>query len=127
MRLRQLGLTTAMAAMLAMPAMAQTTQMTPQTPQTSIPGTLNGATAPNAATPRPSTPDTSARTGAVTPVNINTATAAELDKLPGIGKARASAIIKHRPYKTTHELTSRHVIPSKTYNRIKADIVATPG
>ncbi|OYV40835.1 MAG: hypothetical protein B7Z80_03515 [Rhodospirillales bacterium 20-64-7] len=117
MTFRRIGLVTAMAAMLAMPAVAQTTQTTPQTPATSIPGTVRGTTAPA----------TAAHTGVMTPVNINTATAAELDKLPGIGKARADAIIKNRPYKSTEELTSRHIIPSKVYNKIKTDIVARPG
>ncbi len=44
-------------------------------------------------------------TGAPTsPVNINTATAAQLESLPGIGPSRAQEIIDNRPYATVDEL-----------------------
>lgn len=39
------------------------------------------------------------------PVNINTATQAELETLPGIGPARAEDIITHRPYASVDDLT----------------------
>ena len=37
-------------------------------------------------------------------VNLNTATGAELEALPGIGPAKAQAIIAHRPYNTVEDL-----------------------
>jgi len=58
------------------------------------------------------------------PVDINSASAQELDKLPGIGKARAQAIIDHRPFKSTSELVDRKVIPQNVYSQIKDRIVA---
>lgn len=71
----------------------------------------------------------SARSGRVTapvpamaPVNINTATAAELDKLPQIGEKRAAAIIKNRPYKTTDELVSKKAISKGIFEKIKDKI-----
>lgn len=57
-------------------------------------------------------------------VDINTASAAELDALPGVGKKRAEAIIAHRPYKSKDELVSKRVVPQKVYDDIKDKIVA---
>jgi DNA uptake protein ComE-like DNA-binding protein len=117
------------ASMLAMPVMAQTTQTSPQQGTTSIPtarpNTAPGMPARTATNPgmSPATPRAAMPSG---PVNINTASAAELDALPGIGKARADAIIKNRPYKSPDELESRHILPSNVYNKIKSDLVARP-
>lgn len=57
-------------------------------------------------------------------VNINTASEAELDTLWGIGKARAAAIIKGRPYSSVAELLTRKIIPKSVYERIKDRITA---
>jgi competence protein ComEA len=46
-------------------------------------------------------------TCAVKPVNVNTATAAELDKIPGIGMKTAEAIVKDRPYKDEADLVAK--------------------
>jgi DNA uptake protein ComE-like DNA-binding protein len=114
----------AVAAMLALPAMAQTLQTSPQMPTNSIPQP-GKSTQPSAGTSSSRATSSASRTMS-TPVNINTATAAELDALPGIGKARAAAIIKNRPYKSTDELQTRHIIPQSVYNKIKNDITARP-
>ncbi len=37
-------------------------------------------------------------------VNINTATPAELQSLPGVGKVLARQIIEHRPYRSVDDL-----------------------
>ncbi len=60
-------------------------------------------------------------------VDINSASATELDALPGIGKPRAEAIIKNRPYRGKDDLVARHVIPQSVYNGIKDRIVARQG
>lgn len=52
-------------------------------------------------------------------VNINTASASELDRLWGIGAARAAAIIENRPYSSVEELLTKKVIPSNVYEAIK--------
>lgn len=55
-------------------------------------------------------------------ININTASASELDSLWGIGEARAKAIIDNRPYQLIEELLSRKIIPQNVYERIKDEI-----
>ncbi len=57
-------------------------------------------------------------------IDINTATKDELDALPGIGPARADAIIKGRPYKAKDELVDKKIIPKSVYDKIKDKIIA---
>lgn len=57
-------------------------------------------------------------------IDINSATEKELDALPGIGEARAKAIIKGRPYKGKDELVQKKIIPKSEYDKIKDKIIA---
>jgi competence protein ComEA len=57
-------------------------------------------------------------------VDINSASAEELDKLPGVGAARAKAIIANRPYGGKDDLNNRKIIPPNVYNQIKDKIIA---
>ena len=57
-------------------------------------------------------------------LDINSASAEELDALPGIGKAYSAAIIKGRPYKGKDELVQKKIVPQKTYDGIKDKIIA---
>ena len=57
-------------------------------------------------------------------IDINSATADQLDALKGIGKARADAIIKGRPYKGKDDLVSKGIIPQSVYDDIKDKIIA---
>ena len=57
-------------------------------------------------------------------IDINTASAEELQSLKGIGEAYAKKIIDNRPYKGKDELVSKKVIPQATYNKIKGEIIA---
>ena len=57
-------------------------------------------------------------------LDINSATKAQLDVLPGIGPARADAIIKGRPYRGKDELVKKNIIPESVYDGIKDKIIA---
>lgn len=55
-------------------------------------------------------------------ININLATASELDTLWGIGPSRAKDIIDQRPYGNIEELKTKKVIPANVYEKIKDKI-----
>jgi competence protein ComEA len=128
MQLGRLGLAAALAAVLALPAAAQTTQTTPGKGSPAV-TTTPGASKMSPAAGTPTTPParTPAPASSSALVDINSATASELDALPGVGKARADAIIKNRPYKGKDDLTNRHIIPPNVYNGIKDKIIAKQG
>jgi competence ComEA-like helix-hairpin-helix protein len=103
--------------LLAAPAVAQTTSPS-KSPSPA------GATEPATTTP------SQARTGPQEPaglVDINAASAEELDRLPGVGPVRAKAIISHRPYNGKDDLVNRKIIPQNVYDQIKDKIIARQG
>ncbi len=55
-------------------------------------------------------------------VNLNTATAKELDALPSIGKARTKAIIAGRPYNSVDDLMIKKVLPKDSFEAIKGKV-----
>jgi len=57
-------------------------------------------------------------------IDINSASKEQLDALPGIGIARADAIIKGRPYKGKDDLVNKKIIPKNVYDGIKDKIIA---
>lgn len=77
------------------------------------------------AAPSPSTGAPASRPAAsAEPLDINSASQAELDALPGIGAVRSEAIIKGRPYRGKNDLVSRGIVPESVYETIKDRIVA---
>ena len=67
---------------------------------------------------------TKVATGKVALVDINSATAAELKAIPGIGDAYSEKIIKGRPYKGKDELVQKNILPKGVYDKVKGKIIA---
>ncbi len=57
-------------------------------------------------------------------LDINTATAAELSALPGMGAAYSQRVIAGRPYTAKNQLVQRGILPAGEYAKIKDLIVA---
>ena len=143
MRLSGLGAIVALGAMLSLSAFAQTAAPAPaQTTKPPVAGTT--MTAPPPAATKPMTPAPAATTAApaakpMTPaattaapaakpvstplhLDINTASAAELDKIKYVGAKRAAKIIAGRPWKSTDELVTKGVLPRAYYEKIKSNV-----
>jgi competence protein ComEA len=101
-------------ALLCAPAFAQGTQ--PAKPATPAPAATAPATSANPATTGAATAPIAAK------VNLNTATPAELDKLPQIGPARSKAILEARAvakFKNWDDFVARKVVPADVAAVIK--------
>ena len=112
-RLATLGLVSALIGWAAMPGWAQAQQPSP-----SVPGRM----APTPARPSPaatSSAPATAPAAAARRVDINSAPAAQLDSLPGIGPARAKAIIAGRPYTEMKDLETKNVLPAGVLSGIR--------
>jgi competence protein ComEA len=63
-------------------------------------------------------------------LDINTATAAQLDALPGIGQAYSRRIVDSRsvdgPYRSTRDLLDRNVLPASVYEQVRDLITVGP-
>ncbi|SFR99055.1 Helix-hairpin-helix motif-containing protein [Granulicella pectinivorans] len=57
-------------------------------------------------------------------LDINTATVAQLKALPGVGDVYSQKIVAGRPYANKTQLTSKGILPQKTYDGIKDAIIA---
>ena len=111
-RLATLGLMSALIGWAAMPGWAQAQQPSPSAPGRAAPARPS----PAVTSPAPAAAPAAAATRRV---DINSASAAQLDSLPGIGPARAKAIIAGRPYTEMKDLETKSVLPAGVLSGIR--------
>jgi len=84
---------------------------------------LFGAASPNASAQQPSPAAASVAAAPGTPLNINTASAEQLESLPGIGAKTATRIVEYRQkngaFKKVEDLMSIRGIGEKNFLRLK--------
>ena len=103
--------------LLAGPALAQTATGTSTSARAMAPAGM-GAPAGAMAAPRaPAAP--------MAPVNINTASAAQLDAIPQIGPKRAQSIIAHRPYTVPSDMVTKKALSQGIFDKIKANVTTS--
>jgi DNA uptake protein ComE-like DNA-binding protein len=56
-------------------------------------------------------------------VDLNSASRADLETLPGVTATTARRIEAHRPYDTTHDLVKKGVVSEDEYGRIAGNVV----
>ncbi|MCX6588903.1 MAG: helix-hairpin-helix domain-containing protein [Acidobacteria bacterium] len=66
----------------------------------------------------------SAKAEAAGLIDINSADAATLKSIPGIGDAYSAKIIANRPYKGKDEIVKKAGVPQGVYDKIKDKIIA---
>ncbi len=121
MHARRILAALALTASFAGAALAQSAQAPAQAPAGAPAAPI--AAKPQAA-PALAPPAVTATTPAAQLVDINTADKATLEKLKGVGPARAEAIIKGRPFKGKDELVQRNILPKDVYDGVKDQVIA---
>ena len=79
------------------------------------------------APPAKSAPAEKAAPAPNTLIDLNSATKAQLQTLPGIGDAYADKIIAGRPYARKDQLVTKKIIPQATFDKIKDNVIARQG
>ncbi len=105
----------ALGALLAGPALAQTTAGAGASAHAMAPATSSTASRPMG---RPA----AASAATMAPVNVNTATAAQLDAIPQIGPKRAQKIIANRPYTVPSDMVTKKALSQGIFDKIKANV-----
>lgn len=58
------------------------------------------------------------------PLDLNTATKAQLLSLPGVTPPEADRVIAGRPYSEPGEVVTRHIMPKAEYDKIAGQVTA---
>lgn len=116
--------------LLAGPALAQTMASPGASTRAMAPGGMTAGSMAPGGMSAPAMARPGARAGAtpaapMAPVNVNTATAAQLDAIPQIGPKRAQAIIAHRPYTVPSDLVTKKALSQGIFNKIKASVTTS--
>ena len=93
-------------------------------PATDVPGLSlikDAAAAPEEKTPAADKRQTAR---AEAPLDINSASEADLESLPGVGPSRARRIVRGRPWRSKNDLVDQNVLPREVYEGIQGRIVA---
>jgi DNA uptake protein ComE-like DNA-binding protein len=69
-------------------------------------------------------PATTGKTAPAGKMDINSASASDLEKLPGIGPATSAKIVAGRPYKTKRDLLTKKIVSQSEYDKISDNIIA---
>ncbi len=114
-RLATLGLMAALIGWAAVPGWAQAQQPSPGAPGRTAPAPVPARPSPAATLAPAAAPAAAANRR----LDINSASQAQLDSLPGIGPARAKAIIAGRPYTEVKDLETKSVLPAGVLSGIR--------
>lgn len=94
------------------------------------PAAMKKAPARSASVAKAKVPSRARVKGKVIPLakrlDLNSATKAQLERLPGVTPAYADQIIAHRPYLTNEHLVLNKVVPESVYFSIRDRVVARP-
>jgi DNA uptake protein ComE-like DNA-binding protein len=96
----------------------------PLAAQTKPAPTKPAAPAKTATPAKPQGPAGDKTANATSLLDVNSASKADLQTLPGIGDTYAQKIIDGRPYQRKDQLVSKKIIPQATYDKIKDLLVA---
>ena len=116
--------------LLSGPALAQTMASPGASNHAMAPGSMGTGGMASGGMSAPAMARPGARAGAtaaapMAPVNINTATAAQLDAIPQIGPKRAQAIIAHRPYTVPSDMVTKKALSQGIFEKIKANVTTS--